>query len=49
MKTKIPEMKSIPHMINSRLDILGEKKNKCEDTATETVQHKKWERARLNK
>lgn len=42
MKTKIPEMKSIPHMINSRLDILGEKKNnKCEDIATETVQHEK--------
>lgn len=39
MKTKISEMKSIPDIINSRLDILGKKKNKCEDIAIEAVQH----------
>lgn len=51
MNTKIPKIKSIPHMINSRLDILGEKKKKKK---MKTLQQKlsnmkKWERARLNK
>lgn len=42
MKTKISEMKSIPDIVNSRLDILGKKKNnKCEDIAIEAVQHEK--------
>lgn len=42
MKTKISEMRSIPDIVNSRLDILGKKKNnKCEDIAIEAVQHEK--------
>lgn len=43
MKTKISEMKSIPDMIKSRLDIAEDNINKPEDTAIKTIQHEKQE------
>lgn len=42
MKTKISEMKSIPDMIKSRLDIAEDNINKPEDTAI-NIQHEKQE------